>query len=264
LKSADTTGILLGVDIAGAGKTRERTYSRSLKTVHAGDHVDVTLAGGMTRTFTVRGIYQNKFPLSDQGAFITDAAAAKYLPSVADRATAIYVKADAGVSSSTLKNRLQRLRSVSLQTPDQLTAAIQDQIDTFNLINNIMRDMSLLVAAITVFIITYVDLVNRRRQIGIERAIGITATAMVGSYVIKTIVNAVIGTLLGLAVFVFALTPFVDSHPFQFPHGPVTLAIDAQEAARNMVVLVLVAIVSVLIPAIRAMRMKILDAIWGV
>jgi len=49
----------------------------------------------------------------------------------------------------------------------------------------------------------------------------------------------------------------------QFPNGPVTLAVDAQEAARNMVVLVLVAIISVLIPVIRAMRMKILDAIWG-
>ncbi|TXN31888.1 ABC transporter permease [Lacisediminihabitans profunda] len=264
LRSADTTGIVLGVDVAGADRTHERTYSRSLKTVHAGDVVTVTLAGGVTRPFTVRGIYQNRFPLSDQGAFISDAAAAAILPGAPDRATAIYVKADAGVSSGALKVRLEPLRTgVNLQTPEQLTAAIQDQIDTFDLINNIMRAMSLLVAAITVFIITYVDLVNRRRQIGIERAIGITATAMVGSYVIKTVVNAIVGTLVGLAVFVFALTPFVQSHPFQFPNGPVTLVLDAQEAARNMGVLVAVAVVSVLIPAVRAMRMKILDAIWG-
>lgn len=127
-----------------------------------------------------------------------------------------------------------------------------------------MRALSLLVAAITVFIITYVDLLNRRRQIGIERAIGITAGAMVGSYVIRTVVNAVIGTAIGLAVFVLVLSPVVDSHPFQFPNGPVTLAIDAGEAARNLVILVVAAVVSVLIPAIRAVRMRILDAIWGV
>jgi hypothetical protein len=146
---------------------------------------------------------------------------------VGDRGTVIYVKADAGVSSSALKDSLQPLRTdVRLQTPEQLTAAIQDQI-------------------------------------GIEWAIGITATATVGNYVIKTSVNAIVGTLVGLAVFVFSITPFVESHPFQFPNGPVTLALDAQEAARNMVVLVVVAVVSVLIPALQAMRMKILDAIWG-
>lgn len=84
LTSTDTTGILLGVNVAGAGRTHERTYSRSLKTVHAGDSVYVTLAGGMTRSFTVRGVCQNRFPLSDQGAFISEAAVARYLPAAGD------------------------------------------------------------------------------------------------------------------------------------------------------------------------------------
>lgn len=62
LSPGDTDGILLGIGIAGADQTKQRTYSRSLKSVHAGDSVNVTLLGGKVGTFTVRGVYQNNFP----------------------------------------------------------------------------------------------------------------------------------------------------------------------------------------------------------
>jgi methyl-accepting chemotaxis protein len=80
LQPDDTEGILLGIGVAGADQERQRTYSISLKTVHAGDTVEVALAGGQTHTFIVRGIYENDFPLSDQGAYITLAAADALIP----------------------------------------------------------------------------------------------------------------------------------------------------------------------------------------
>lgn len=231
--------------------------------MHPGDVVILTLTGGAQQAFTVRGIYRNDFPPSDQGAFITDAAAARFLPAAGDLATAIHVKAD-GVSPAELTDRLAEVRSdVSFQTPDQLTAAIQDQIEAFELIDSIMRAISLLVAAVTVFIITYVDLTNRRRQIGIERAIGITASAIVGSYVIRAVVNAVIGTAAGLAVFHLVVMPAVERHPIMFPSGPAVLVSDPGDALRNLLLLVAISVASVLVPAFRTVRMKILDAIWG-
>jgi len=528
LRQGDRDGIVLGIGVAGADQTRQRTYGSSLKTVHTGDKVDVTLAGGQSRTFVVRGVYQNNFPLSDQGAFVTldaadslvsdtdvseqlrttfdaldrltstlhtasgtsatlakgasgvasaldtlassasslatsassvgtgadrlassaaavaasasslaaagqsladglqtasttlgnpavtsatasataaataaqDAAAlvatcpsstpayctavghhatlsmdaattaagsaratatlagsvtkaagsaaslasgltslatattslataattladgtagvasgAARLASAADevRTSAVHVGSGAGSLAAALAKggdvtgpskadrdatlarldalgtapgkdsftrivvvtspgaddaqvqvQLGALRSdVQLQSPAQLAAAIQDQLDTFELIDRIMRVMSLLVAAITVIIITYVDLANRRRQIGIERAIGIRSAAIVGSYVIKSIVTAAVGTVVGYLLFRFVLVPVVDRHPFQFPSGPVTLLIVPEVTRSNVVILIVVAAVAALIPAVRAVRMRILDAIWG-
>src|SRR5690606_1517766 len=75
LQPGDADGIVLGIGVAGADLTRERTYGASLKTVHTGDTVTVALAGGQTQDFVVRGVYRNSFPLSDNGAFITLAAA---------------------------------------------------------------------------------------------------------------------------------------------------------------------------------------------
>lgn len=40
-------------------------------------------------------------------------------------------------------------------------------------------------AAVTIFTITYIDLAGRRRQTGIQRAIGIRSGPIVGSYILK-------------------------------------------------------------------------------
>ncbi len=209
---------------------------------------------------------QAGIPATDQGAedsliAILDAAAGG--PGK-DTVSRIIVKADEGVASTSLESSLRPLRSdVEFQTPEQLASAIQDQIDTFDLINQIMQVISLLVAAITVFIITYVDLTNRRRQIGIERAIGIRSGAIVGSYVLKSIFTAAIGTVLGSVVFRFALVPLVQRFPFSFPNGPVVLVDDPARTVRTVAILMIVASVAALVPAIQTVRMKILDAIWG-
>ena len=388
LTAGDTDGIVLGVDIAGAGLPQLRAYSTSLKTVHVGDTVQVTMAGGVEHNFIVRGIYNNSFPLSDQSAYITTAAANTLIPTAdyaasvrqlyaatdkltnslvsaasqgaevtratgklsaaaarlassasalaaassplssaesagaqklasgagelaaraqeiakganqlasglragiaskpdaarqergklldllgqlnaipsRDTATKITVRAEAGVQPADLAASLAHIRSdVQLQTPDQVAAAIQDQVDTFDLINQIMRVISLLVAAITVFIITYVDLANRRRQIGIERAIGIRSSAIVASYVLKSMCTAAVGTLIGFLIFHFLLVPLVDRYPFMFPTGPVTLVTNAATTIQTVVILMIVAAVSALIPALRTVTMRIMDAIWG-
>ncbi len=181
-----------------------------------------------------------------------------------DSVTRIVISVAAGADASTVTSRLQPLRDdIQFQSPAQLAAAIQDQLDTFDLINSIMRILSLLVAAITVLIITFVDLTNRRRQIGIERAIGIRSAAIVGSYVLKSMVTALIGTILGWLIFRFVLMPLVLRHPFQFPTGPVALASVPGVTRANVVILLVVAAVAALLPAIRTVRMRILDAIWG-
>ena len=60
---------------------------------------------------------------------------------------------------------------MKFETSADLGTIVQDQTATFRLISDILKIISLLMAAITIFTITYIDLVDKRRQIGIERAI---------------------------------------------------------------------------------------------
>lgn len=148
-------------------------------------------------------------------------------------------------------------------TSTELGATVQDQVATYRLISNILKVISLLMAAITIFTITYIDVVHRRRQIGVERAIGIRSVPIVLSYVIKAWVYALAGIGVGLVLFRYAVVPFVGSHPFQFPNGPVALAATWGEMTRDLVFLVIVAALAALAPALRSVRIPILDSIWA-
>ncbi len=264
LTTGDTTQVLLGIGIAGAGQTQIRGYRASLQTVHAGDKVQLTLADGRPVTFNVAGIYNDRFPQADNNAYITLNEAAKLLPASAGRATAIYVRTRAGASVDQVARRLTSLRSgVKYLTSADLGNIVQQQTASYQLISNILKVISLLMAAITIFTITYIDLVHKRRQIGVERAIGIRSGPIVLSYVLKAWAYALAGVGTGLLLFLFAVIPLVKDHPFRFPNGPVTLATTTGEMTRELVILVIVASLAALAPALRSVRIRILDAIWG-
>jgi hypothetical protein len=116
---------------------------------------------------------------------------------------------------------LSKLRGgMKFQTSADLGAAVQDQTASYQLISDILKFISLVMAAITIFTITYTDLVSKRRQIGIERAIGIRSGPIMLSYVLKARAYALAGVGTGFVLFRFAVTPLVHSHPFRFPNGP--------------------------------------------
>ena len=148
-------------------------------------------------------------------------------------------------------------------TSADLGTTVKDQVATFKLISNILKIISLLIAAITIFTITYIDLVNKRRQIGIERAIGIRSAPIILSYVIKAWSYAIAGIGTGFVLFRYAITPVVQHHAFHFPNGPVTLATTWHEMSQDLIILIIVATLAALIPSIRSVRIRILDAIWG-
>jgi putative ABC transport system permease protein len=265
LAPGDTDQVLLGIGIAGAGQTSVHGYRASLQTVHAGDRVEITLASGKTVSFLVAGIFNDQFNPADNNAYITQAAAQRLEPASAGRATAIFVRTRAGTADSQVVSRLARLRSgMKFQTSADLGAAVEDQTASYKLISSILALISLAMAAVTIFTITYIDLVGKRRQIGVERAIGIRSAPIVLSYVLKAWAYALAGIGTGFLLFRFAVTPLVHSHPFQFPNGPVTLASTANEMSQDLIILLVVATLAALAPALRSVRIRIIDAIWGV
>jgi putative ABC transport system permease protein len=99
------------------------------------------------------------------------AEARRLVPGTADHATAVYVRTAPGTDVDQVLARLGALRTgTTLQTSADLGSSVQDQVATFRLISNMLKAVSLLMAAITVFIVTYIDVVSRRRHIGIQRA----------------------------------------------------------------------------------------------
>lgn len=262
LAENDRDGIVLGIGIAGAGDASRPTYRSSLRSVQVGDDVDVTLLDGMQATFTVRGIYRNDFEPSDSNAFITRDGATALLPNTDDIATSVSVRTVRGGERTVVAQLQEQHGELGYETWLDLRVVIDSQTESFDIVKQILRVVSLLVAAVTVTIVTYVDLVGKRRTIGIERAIGIRSSAIVWSYVLKAIAYALAGTAVGIALLLGGVVPLIDRYPFSFPNGDVTLSVSRAQLRSDAAILIVVAVASALLPALRTVRVRILDAIW--
>lgn len=264
LNEDDEDGIFLGIQIAGVGNKLLPNYASSLKTVRVGDTVTVSLVTGQKHDFKVKGIFENIFIFSDQKAYITHSAAEKLIPGSGGHATSIYIKTKDGVDEDKLgKELVKNMPGIKYQSSKVMAAGINEQVSAFNIVLEIMKGFSLIVAAITVFIVTYVELINKRKQIGIQRAIGIRPVAIVFVYIVKSFIFAITGIIIGAVIFNYICIPWVDANPLQFPYGPVKLFIENSEMLYDALILIIVAFISALVPAIQSVRIKILDAIWG-
>jgi putative ABC transport system permease protein len=118
--------------------------------------------------------------------------------------------------------------------------------------------VSLIIAIVVIFINT----VNKRKQIGILKAIGIDHRIIIYSYVIQVLFIATADTVLAL-VLIGAITAYLSANPLVFPGGPVIPRVEADLVLQSIVSLFAVSAIAGYIPAWKTAREDILDAIRG-
>ena len=140
---------------------------------------------------------------------------------------------------------------------------MRSRTESFQSIDTILNVVNLLVAGITVFVVTYIDVTNRRRQIGIQRAIGIMPGCIAIAYLLRAAFYAVLASMLASLAFLYVIMPVEARYPFHFPFGDVKLLIGFTDLTRAIFILMCAAIIAAFLPVWLALRIKILDAIWG-
>jgi putative ABC transport system permease protein len=226
-----------------------------------GEAVQLSL-GGVARTFHIRGIFKTRFLTADLRAFIPRGALERLDPQARDRATTIIIRAARAGQEPELIEALRREGVAGTFGTWQDNAGIMRSVTkSFASINVLLSFVGLLIAAVTIFIVIYIDVMNRKQQIGILRALGIKAWIVRVTYMLKSAAYACSGLAIGLALFFAALVPWFRAHPFSLPICDAVLLVDARDLLLRAFAVVAVAMLSGLIPAVLATRMGILDAI---
>jgi putative ABC transport system permease protein len=151
-----------------------------------------------------------------------------------------------------------------VQTSDEAIPQFLDQIKTtFGLLGNAISAIGLVVAAITIFIVIFVNAITRRRYIGILKGIGIEPRAIIISYIIQSLLYAVIGAILGIVIVFAFLKPLFDVHPIDFPFSDGILVATVSGTATRTIILLIATIVAGYIPARIVIRQNTLSAILG-
>jgi putative ABC transport system permease protein len=220
--------------------------------------------GGVPHPFHIRGIFRTRFLTADLRAFITRQALEHLDPSAHDRATTILVRGTRTGQEAALIAALRQSGVVGTFGTWQDNAGIMKAVTrSFVSINALLSFVGLLIAAVTIFIVVYIDVMNRKQQIGILRALGIKTWVVRATYVLKAAVYASSGVAFGLAIFLAAVVPFFATHPLSLPICDAVLLVDGRELVLRAAAVLGVAVVSGLVPAVLATRLRILDAISG-
>ncbi len=261
LDRVDTAKIMLGSELAGGyGGGEELT---SLGGAKAGEKTRVAFSNGLTREFRVRGIFKVNFGFADRQAFITSKEAESVL-SVYNSASQILVKIDDETAEDKVIDEIRKIApNLRVRNWSEYVGALGGVTRSFDMITFVISAIGLVVAAITTFILIYVNVAHKRRQIGIMKAIGINQNIIIYSYILQALFYAFSGVIIGSIITFFLIAPYFTGHPLDLPIGKTSLALDSTRLLYSITGLLGAALIAGFIPSWRGAKENILKAIWG-
>ncbi|MGN8246142.1 ABC transporter permease [Cellulomonas soli] len=147
---------------------------------------------------------------------------------------------------------------ISVMDTDEFISSLADQVNQVLVILYALLGLSVIIAVLGIVNTLALSVIERTREIGLLRAVGLGRLQLAGTITVESVLTALFGTILGLAVGVglAATLPTVFAE-----QGLSTLAIPWSSLGVMVALALLVGVVAALWPAIRAARLPVLDAV---
>ncbi|MEU8516600.1 FtsX-like permease family protein [Kitasatospora sp. NPDC048722] len=227
-----------------------------------GDTVTVTYGKGHTQQLTV-GVVFGKKSLYGDASFVDTATMAKAVPAADQPVDRVfYAKAASGAdvakTLTALQDALKEYPQLTVKDQAGYKELVQSQVNTLLYLIYGLVGLSITVAVLGVVNTLALSVVERTREIGLLRAIGLSRRQLRRMIRLESVViavfGAVLGTVLGLAWGVTAQQVLRDQ-------GLDTLSVPFTTIAVTLVSSVVIGLFAALFPAFRAGRMNVLAAI---
>jgi putative ABC transport system permease protein len=222
-----------------------------------GDSVDLTFATGKG-TFELVAIYEPAGFFS--GYAVTNGGLESVGLQIGD--TFLYVKADEGADLETVRSGLDEavaaFPGVVVQSQAELKEQIQSSVNQVLAVIVALLGLAVIIAIMGIVNTLYLSVLERTREIGMLRAVGTSRRQVRGMIVLESMVIALFGAVLGVALgvgFATALQRTVADL------GINVLTIPWVSLALYLVIALVVGALAALWPARRAARLDVLRAV---
>jgi putative ABC transport system permease protein len=251
LASNDRNGILIPYRLADELKVR------------VGDEAKIVFENGNTRVFKIKGIQRTGLAMDTNTVIVNFYTASEQL-NLNNKASVILVK----LSDKSLADRYkpilkQSLEAGSIKTWGQEIESIVSSAEIEKEIGAAIIAIGLFAATVSIGVMLYINIISKRRQIGIMKAIGMKDSQLLLIYVLEALFLGAIGVLVG-NILGYASIKYLEAHPFSDPvFGSLSPRFYTYLLYDASVETLLTVILASAYPALIAGKMNIIKAIWG-
>mgnify|MGYP000851323579 CR=1 FL=1 len=174
----------------------------------------------------------------------------------------VMVNAGEGTDLETLRagltSAIEPFAVLSLMDAEEFAGWLAAQVEQILVILYALLGLSIVIAVLGIVNTLALSVIERTREIGLLRAVGLGRTQLAGTVTIESVLVAVFGTALGVAVGV----ALASAMPSVFAEeGLSVLSVPASSLAAMLGLAVVVGVLAALWPATRAARLPVLDAV---
>jgi ABC-type lipoprotein release transport system permease subunit len=267
LEEGDNNYILMGSNLIRENLSIPEAERYTVSGVKVGDKVRI-IVGDVSKEYTVKGIIGGKIEALSLKVFMTKEEAEDILNRKQKGLNEIAINID--YSKTTPEEVVAKLKASGFDEKaqistwqDSLGTFFEDITNTFSLLGNMIGSIALVVAAITTFIVIFINALTRRRYIGIMKGIGVDKLTIELAYVWQSVFYAVIGSSIGVFITFFILKPYFDANPIDFPFSDGILAVSVEGTVVRLLLLFATTIIAGYLPARMITKENTLNAILG-
>ncbi|NGN66242.1 FtsX-like permease family protein [Streptomyces sp. A7024] len=230
--------------------------------VKVGDSIEVSFKDGRTGTLKLAAITSSDVALDKGAKYLSVATAARYLPAAEMRTsemiTAKAKEGQADAAYAALKKDLKPYPQYEVRDQADYKQQLKDQVgQMLNLVNGLLA-LAIIVAVLGVVNTLALSVVERTREIGLMRAIGLSRRQLRRMIRLESVVIAIFGAVLGVGL---GMAWGATAQQLLALEGLKVLDIPWPTIAWVFAGSALVGILAALFPAFRAGRMNVLNAI---
>ena len=167
--------------------------------INMGDQVTVTFLDGTTKQLAVQGIFDSKI----FGDYVLNRATFEGTSNpVFDSVIVIAAKpgSDPTTTATQIKGVVDQYPTAKFQTRDEYIDSQTAQVDTFLNFIYALLGMSIFIAILGIVITLLLSVYERRRELGLMRAVGTTRGQVAGSTLWESVLTALIGAVMGVVL----------------------------------------------------------------
>ncbi len=230
-----------------------------------GNEADLAFENGDVKVYSVKGIVRTGDKDFDSSTVIMPLIEANRQLAIDNSASVILIRLSDKDMAGIFKPVLMRELGINnVRTWEEETGFLLSFADAWKSFTAVISSVGLIAAAISVGIVIYINVLHKKRQIGIMKAIGAKDSFVFTVFIIEAALFGVIGVSIGNIVGYLA-TRYMEAHPFYdaIMQTWISARFGYYLLYNATIVSFTVTILAGVYPAIKASRVDIIKAIWG-